>query len=134
MPMPRPRLLIGKTTAASDATDGSPPQGAPLGGTDAEAMQRLQVGLAGLGSMVLLVGLASVLGNQADLNEERAVPEAAPTTEPTNTTPQRDPLADAGIVPDIPAEPTPGPSGAPQNAAPGNGAAPQQDGDGPDQE
>ena len=87
----------------------APPEGAPLGGTKAEAAQRLQVGLVGLGSMVLLIGLASVLGNQADLTEELAVPEAAPTTEPTEAAPQRDPLADAGIVPEIPAEPTPEP-------------------------
>ena len=87
----------------------APPEGAPLGGTKAEAAKRLQVGLVGLGSMVLLIGLASVLGNQADLTQERAVPEAAPTTEPTEAPPQRDPLADAGIVPELPADPTPEP-------------------------
>ena len=85
------------------------PEGAPLGGTKAEATQRMQVGLVGLGSMVLLVGLASVLGNQADRAQDAAVPDAAPTTEPTEAAPQRDPLADAGIVPEIPAEPTPEP-------------------------
>lgn len=84
-----------------------PPEGAPLGGTKAEATQRLQIGLFGLGSMVLLIGLATVIGNQADITQEGAVPEAAPTTEPTDAAPQRDPLADAGIVPDIPAEPEP---------------------------
>ena len=87
----------------------APPEGALLGGTRAEAQQRLQVGLAGLGSMVLLIGLASALGNQADINEELAVPDAAPTTEPTEAPPQRDPLADAGIVPEIPPEPSPTP-------------------------
>jgi len=91
----------------------SAPEGAPLGGSRSEAMQRLQIGLFGIGSMVLLVGLASVIGSQADLTEEAAVPEAAPTTEPTETAAQRDPLADAGIVPDIPAEPSPSPSPAP---------------------
>ena len=73
----------------------------------------MQVGLFGIGAMVLLVGLASIIGNQADLTEESAVPEAAPTTEPTEAPPQRDPLADAGIVPDIPAEPTPTPTEEP---------------------
>lgn len=106
----------GSASAVSDAT----PKGAPLGGSDAEAAQRLQIGLAGIGSMVLLVGLASVLGNQADLTEERAVPDAAPTTEPTAAPSQRDPLADAGIVPDIPAEPEPTP--LPQDVAPPAGA------------
>lgn len=79
--------------------------GAPLGGTKAEANQRLQVGLTGIGSMVLLVGLASIIGGQAARTEMAAVPDAAPTTEPIEVSPQSDPLADAGIVPDIPAEP-----------------------------
>jgi len=84
-------------------------EAAPLGGTRAEATQRLQIGLFGLGSMVLLVGLASIIGNQANLTRENAVPQAAPTTEPTAPPPQRDPLADAGIVPDIAVEPEPAP-------------------------
>lgn len=83
------------------------PEGMPLGGTKAEATQRLQIGLFGLGSMVLLIGLATVIGNQADLTQESAVPEAAPTTEPSDAAPQRDPLADAGIVPEIPVEAEP---------------------------
>ena len=69
------------------------------GGTKAESNQRLQIGLFGLGSMVLLIGLATIIGNQADLTQESAVPQAAPTTEPSEAPPQRDPLADAGIVP-----------------------------------
>ncbi|BDI60464.1 hypothetical protein [Qipengyuania nanhaisediminis] len=93
---------------AEDSGDNAPPEHAPLGGTRTEATQRLQIGLAGLGSMILLIGLASALGNQADRTEELAVPEAAPTTEPTESAPQRDPLADAGIVPEIPADPAPG--------------------------
>lgn len=80
-------------------------EGAPLGGTKAEATQRLQVGLAGVGSMVLLVGLASIIGNQADRTQDAAVPDAAPTTEPVEAPPQTDPLADAGILPELPAEP-----------------------------
>lgn len=74
--------------------------GQPLaGGTKAESNQRLQIGLFGLGSMVLLIGLATIIGNQADLTQESSVPQAAPTTEPTEAATQRDPLADAGIVP-----------------------------------
>ena len=83
----------------------------PLGGTRAEAVQRLQVGLFGIFAMVLLVGLASAIGSQAEQAEQEAVPDAAPTTEPTEAPPQRDPLADAGVVPDIPAEPSPTPTG-----------------------
>ena len=109
----------GKFTRRVTAEENdAPPDGAPLSGTRAEAMQRLQVGLFGIGSMVLLIGLASVLGSQADLAEEAAVPEAAPTTEPTETTSQRDPLADAGIVPDIPADPSPSPSPTPLDLPP----------------
>ncbi len=99
--------LNGQVNSQGLADGDAPPEGAPLGGTKSEAAQRLQVGLFGIGSMVLLVGLASILGNQADLTEEGSVPEAAPTTEPTAAPAQRDPLADAGIVPDIPAEPSP---------------------------
>ena len=84
---------------------GAPFEGAPLGGTRAEAIQRLQVGLTGLCAMILIIGFASILGGQADIAEESAVPDAAPTTEPTAAPPQRDPLADAGVVPDIPAQP-----------------------------
>lgn len=99
------RLSRARATVTGAAQDAAPPDGAPLGGTKAEATQRLQVGLAGLGSMVLLVALASIIGSQADLAEEAAVPDAAPTTEPTDIAPQSDPLADAGIVPEISAEP-----------------------------
>jgi hypothetical protein len=72
-------------------------------------MQRLQIGLIGLSAMILMIGVASVIGSQADIAEEAAVPDAAPTTEPTAVLPQRDPLADAGVVPDIPADPEPEP-------------------------
>ena len=81
-----------------------PPEGAPLGGTRAEAVQRLQIGLFGIGAMILLVGLANVIGTQADMAQQAAVPDAAPTTEPTAAPAQSDPMVDAGIVPDIPAE------------------------------
>jgi len=83
---------------------GSERDGAPLGGTRGEAVQRLQVGVFGLFSMVLVVGMANIVYNRAQQTEAGAVPDAAPTTEPTEAPPQRDPLADAGILPDIPAE------------------------------
>ena len=102
----------------------TPPDGAPLGGSKAEALQRLQIGLFGLGSMVLLIGLASIIGTQADLTQENAVPDAAPTTEPTEAPAQRDPLADAGIVPDIPAEPTPTPTPSGAEDSPETTASP----------
>lgn len=77
---------------------------APLGGTRGEALQRLQIGITTFAVMLTMIGLAGVIGSQAELAEEAAVPDAAPTTEPTATPAQRDPLVDAGVVPDIPAE------------------------------
>lgn len=110
----------GKTSRDGSGSDGAPDD-VPLGGTRAEAVQRLQIGLFGVGAMLLLVGLASIIGSQADLTEERAVPEAAPTTEPTAAPQQSDPLADAGVVPDIQADPGPSPSPRPLQLPPPNG-------------
>lgn len=84
----------------------------------AEAIQRLQVGLVGIGTMVLLVGLASIIGGQADRNDQLAAPEAAPTTEPSTSASQVNPLADAGVVPDIAAQPSPSPSPKPLDLPP----------------
>ncbi|WP_086616993.1 hypothetical protein [Erythrobacter tepidarius] len=95
----------------------------PLSAERQEAIQRLQIGVFGIAAMVLLVGLASIIGSQADVTEEAAVPDAAPTTEPSPTPSQANPLADAGVVPDIAAEPSPSPV-APLDLpppAPGNG-------------
>lgn len=83
-----------------------------------EAVHRLQVGFFGIGAMVLLVGLASIIGGQADRNDKLAVPEAAPTTEPSVAPAQANPLADAGVVPDIAADPSPSPSVAPLDLPP----------------
>lgn len=94
-----------------------------------EAIQRLQVGVFGIAAMVLLVGLASIIGSQADITEEAAVPEAAPTTEPSPTPTQANPLADAGVVPDIAVEPSPTPMpplDVPPPAPPQGNAAPPQ--------
>ena len=73
---------------------------APLSGTRSQAVQRLQIGLFGLAAMVLLVGLANIIIDNAERNEARVVPEAAPTVaaEP-NAAPVSDPLAEAGVVP-----------------------------------
>ena len=97
----------------------------PLSEERQEAIQRLQIGVFGIAAMVLLVGLASIIGSQADVTEEAAVPDAAPTTEPSATPSQVNPLADAGVVPDIAAEPSPSPVAPldvpPPSPAPGNG-------------
>lgn len=77
----------------------------PLGGTRAERVQRVQVGLFGLGAMILLVALADVVIQRAAQTEANAVPEAAPTVTASESAAPRDPLADAGVVPELPAEP-----------------------------
>lgn len=73
----------------------------------ARTMQRLQVGITGIVMMILLVGLASVIQNRAAETDATTVPAAAPTTEPTSSPQQSDPLVEAGVVPDLPASPTP---------------------------
>lgn len=76
------------------------------GNVRSESIQRLQIGLAGLGTMVLLIGLAQVVYNRAQLSEADTVPAASATVAPNNAAPvQSDPLAEAGVVPDLPAEP-----------------------------
>lgn len=91
-------------TGARDRTEAEELSSAGL--ARSEAVQRLQVGMFGIGAMVLLVGLASIIGGQAERNEDQAVPEAAPTTEPEPKPAQANPLADAGVVPDIADEPS----------------------------
>ncbi len=89
----------------------APDQGAEVisvssGNVQSESIQRLQIGLAGLGAMVLLIGLAQVVYNRAQLSEADTVPAASATVAPKNAAPmQSDPLAEAGVVPDLPAEP-----------------------------
>ena len=78
----------------------------PLAGTRSQSMQRLQIGLFGLAAMILLVSLANIILNNAAENEARVVPEAAPTVAAEEgVAPVRDPLADAGVVPDAPQQP-----------------------------
>ena len=81
--------------------------GMPLGGTRTEATQRLQVGLSGIVGLLLLVALASTLSDQADQADAETVPEAQATikAQPAEA-PKTDPLADAGVVPDLPADTT----------------------------
>ena len=97
----------GNASGSDMKADGS------VGKRRGETVHRLQVGLSGLAAMILLVGLANIIQDRARMVEEQAVPEAAPTVEPAPPPPQRDPLADAGVVPDLPAEPTPSPSQQP---------------------
>ncbi|MBO0748949.1 MAG: hypothetical protein J2O44_00765 [Porphyrobacter sp.] len=79
----------------------------PLAGTRSQSIQRLQIGLAGLGAMVLLVGLANIVMDRAKQTEAAAVPEAAAMTGESPTPSVNDPLADAGVAPEMAAKPAP---------------------------
>ncbi|VVS97557.1 hypothetical protein [Erythrobacter sp. EC-HK427] len=99
----------------------SVPVGGPLGGSRSERMQRLQVGGLGILGMVLLIGLADVIGNRVQETDASVVPEAAPTVEPSGTpTAGADPLVEAGVAPALPATPTPSGSSAPQTQPTGD--------------
>ncbi|WP_305098213.1 hypothetical protein [Croceibacterium aestuarii] len=96
------------------------------GAARAQAAQRLQVGLFGLGGMILLIGVANIIMNQALEAEATVVPEAAATVAPKEApTSASDPLADAGVGPDLPSEPLKPPAEkvpalGPTNAPPTN--------------
>lgn len=81
----------------------------PLSGTRAQALQRLQIGLFGLGAMVLLVGLANIVIERAEQTEAGTVPEAAATVAPNKASQASDPLADAGVAPEV-TQPSPAPT------------------------
>ena len=81
-----------------------------LGGSRPQAIQRLQIGLAGVTTMLLLVGLASIIESRASQAQANAVPEAAPTVAPSSSPAQDDPLVSAGVVPDMPEEEAPAPT------------------------
>lgn len=75
----------------------------------AQAVHRLQVGLFGLAGMLLLVGLANIIMERARLSADappataaasQTAAQVAPRT--SETEPVSDPLADIGVVPDMP--------------------------------
>lgn len=101
------------------------PVSSPLGGTRAQMIQRLQVGLFGLLAMVLLVGLASIIMDNAQENQARVVPEAAPVaSSDPEAPPATDPLVDAGVVPGPPAQPIQPVGPPPLQVQEGDGAVP----------
>lgn len=103
------RKLFGLSVDINPITGESDAVRDPAPATRAEGIQRLQVGLFGIAVTVLLVGLASIIGSQADRAEEAAVPDAAPTTEPSPAEAGGGPATNGAVVPDIPAEPSPAP-------------------------
>jgi hypothetical protein len=89
----------------------------PLTGTRSQSVQRLQVGLAGLGAMALLIGLANVIMDRAKQTDAASVPEAAATAGESPRASVSDPLADAGVAPDVASD-----SAKPKGGAKGNGS------------
>lgn len=71
----------------------SPPTGREL---RAQAVHRLQVGLFGLATMLLLVALANVIMDRARQSDQESGVSAPPPASPGSA---RDPLADIGVVP-----------------------------------
>jgi hypothetical protein len=83
------------------AAEEAQPAPSPVNG--GEVVHRLQVGLIGLGAMVLLVGVADMIMTRAQQTELSAVPEAAATVEPEAATGEaNNALEAAGVVPDLP--------------------------------
>ena len=86
----------------------------------AQAVHRMQVGLFGLAGMLLLVGLANIIMDRALLGDDATAASSAAaasaakvSSEDAAASPANDPLADIGVVPDMPAaeSPAPGASG-----------------------
>lgn len=92
-----------RAPVASGGPSGSLPE-APLGGTKGEAMRRLQMGTIGVIAVLLLIGLASIIKDRAAQTDTTTVAGAAATSGTSETPPAKaDPLAEAGMVPEIPA-------------------------------
>ena len=81
---------------AAEAKHFTPPAAREL---RAQALQRLQVGLAGLVAMLLLVGLASIINEQ--LRRSEAATPGAVVTASDAASPESDPLADIGVIPSV---------------------------------
>jgi hypothetical protein len=105
--MARSLKPYGKSRApAPSGPLGALPQ-APLGGSRSEAARRLQMGAIGVVGVLLLIGLASIIKDRATQTESTAVAGAAATMSPGASSPAAaDPLAEAGVVPEIPASPS----------------------------
>ena len=83
----------------------------------AQAVHRMQVGLFGLAGMLLLVGLANIIMDRALLGDDATAASSAAaasaakvSSEGTTASPANDPLADIGVVPDMPAAESPAPA------------------------
>ena len=85
----------------------------------AQAVHRLQVGLFGLAGMLLLVSLANVIMDRAQVGDASAGvgPDVAASA---SASPASDPLVDMGVVPELPGN-KPAASPSPSASAPASG-------------
>lgn len=120
------RSLKSSPAARAPAAPGGPADslpGAPLGGTKGEALRRLQMGTIGVIAVLLLIGLASIIKDRAAETDTTMVAGAAATSEVSGAPPAKaDPLAEAGVVPEIPASTSDAPP--PAAAGPGGSTSP----------
>ena len=93
----------------------------------AQAVHRMQVGLFGLAGMLLLVGLANIIMDRALLGDDATAASSAAAASAAKVSPEgaaaspaNDPLADIGVVPDMPAAESPA-AGASAAARPAGG-------------
>ncbi|MFC3102060.1 hypothetical protein [Altererythrobacter lauratis] len=97
---PHQILRGGAAARRDDAAEASLAQ--PLAGTRRQRIQRLQFGVFGLAAVLLMVGLANII--IASVQENRAaLPEELPPVQNEDVPRPRDPLANAGVVPELPA-------------------------------
>lgn len=71
----------------------------------AQAVHRLQVGLVGLATMLLLIGLANIIMDRAKLSDKAAEGTQAAVAAASSASPgssAKDPLADMGVAPQLP--------------------------------
>lgn len=115
--MKRPTLMEGKDMAAprgEQLIDGVAEPQHYVQRSERElrrqSVHRLQIGLFGLAAMLLIVGLANIIMDQAQTVDARDPIEQVIAADEPQEEAVIDPLADAGVVPA--ADPTPGPGGA----------------------
>jgi len=101
------------------------PTGLPAtGDARADVMRRLQTGAIGIAAVLVLIGLASIIQERAAQSDRTAVAEAVATPQPSGSATVSDPLAQAGVLPEMPASPSasPAPSATSGTRAPARDA------------
>lgn len=99
-----PPNVVEPLTAAQHYT---PPSSREL---RTQAVHRLQVGLFGLCAMLLIVGLANIIMDRAQLADQEDPIRDVVAADAPNKKPASDPLADIGVMPAAESSPTPSPS------------------------